>query len=115
MAFFDGLIRFLGGFDSHGLRHSTDHLKRVWPSITQCDPEVQAMYADRVTVENIRNHEFLNDQFTNIDSAVMDRANAITIGNLAYVYLHSPWIEFRHVAVKYLMEFRREYRQNYSG
>ena len=108
MAFLDPLIRFLGSFDSHGLRHSISHLQQAWPSITQCDPEVQALYADRVTVENIRNHEFLTNQLmnTDFDSEIMDRGNATTIGNLAYIYLHSPWIDFRRTALDYLWAFR---------
>ena len=43
---------------------------------------------------------------TDFDSEIMDRGNATTIGNLAYIYLHSPWIDFRRTALDYLWAFR---------
>lgn len=52
--------------------------------------EEQSMFVDHICKENALDLEFLKDQFSTTEISDFSRINITSIGNLAYVALHSP-------------------------
>lgn len=88
---FNSVRRFLGYYDSLGLRYSGKHLRRVRDLIPLWTREQQAEYADIITVKGFSEEGWIEQvQSLSPDTWFNDYAwNTTTIGNLAYVALHA--------------------------
>lgn len=72
-----------------GLNRSYKHLKRMGHSVLRLDMADLSQYADQVCVSNIGSL-WLQEQImlTDFDMEDLDKMNATSFGNLAYVALH---------------------------
>lgn len=103
----DFLKRFFGHFDSNGLKYSTKHLKAVYPSIINWSVNRQAMYADAEVVKNcnIPTFQQFATQFK-VDDENMHTWNATSIGNIAYMAIHSNTFSARANCLQQLLAIK---------
>ena len=84
----NAIKRFFGFHDSFGLRHSLEKLQSIQREIAFYPIREQANYADAITIENVNNRDFLEEQVLNIDendTSLYTNLNATAVGNLAYI------------------------------
>jgi hypothetical protein len=84
-------------FDEHGLRFDLPHLKDIGLRVLLLPLEYMANYADEVTITAVDscNKDFveqISDSTTEIqdmtDEEVLQKINATSVGNLAYISIH---------------------------
>lgn len=99
--------RSLGFFDSNGLKHSINHLNRIKNEIKNWPINRQALYADAEVVKNcnIPTFQQFAEQFK-VDEDFMETYNATSIGNIAYMAIHSNSFEARCNCIKQLVALK---------
>jgi hypothetical protein len=109
---FDSILRKLGCYDSNGLKHSLQHLKEVKVELINKCLECQAEYADKCTVKNVNNHDFIVMtllQITEQNCGNYLDINATAIGNMAYIALCCKNKHLRDICLQRLQQLKRNY------
>ncbi len=107
----DPVKRFLGHYDSNGLKYSLRHLNEIRFNIQNYPLNLMAEYADKETIDNCMNKTWIAFQFQYIDpdnSYQIENANTTIMGNMAYIFLHSNDEAVRNKCIKFI-NARRDY------
>ncbi len=87
-------------FDQYGLRFPTDYLQTIGVQVILLPLEIMANYADAITVDAVNNNDmnFIiqsgREVMATSAEELIERGNATSIGNIAYVVLFSKDIMF---------------------
>lgn len=105
-----------GLFDYFGTRYDLEHLKEIGGNLILFPLEHIAEYVDGQTKRSvdIRDMEFLRLQIlsTNVAKIDLSQANATSLGNIAYVALHSKSEEARAIAEQLLEKYYKYFMSN---
>jgi len=100
-------------FNSFGLRFSDEHLKKMGGAIILMPLEYMAEYVDIVTKARIDEHDedFITQQIlgisptADIDNIAMEKWNATSIGNIAYIALNCKDEDAQKISIQLLENY----------
>ena len=101
-------------YDSIGLKYSMALLESICPAIIFRDPLYQSKYADAVCVKMLHDAKFNYEQMGRVDPddpTIYANMNTTSIGNAAYLSLHSPFEEVRVKCKKMLLNCKSFYSE----
>jgi hypothetical protein len=93
-------------FNSYGLRFDIDYLRTIGSMVIFFPLEIMADYADQITNSTVMKDpgKCYMDRYQELTPSDVMRMNATTIGNMAFVLLHSENEKDKEIAEKVLMQ-----------
>jgi hypothetical protein len=98
----DALKRFLGQYDSNGLRFSSNHLEAIKNDIPYWPLERQAMYVDQICKNAVDTGTDIMLPIGNVSFPI----NTTGVGNAAYIALYSQYPQMRTKAKEILENYK---------
>lgn len=115
-SFRDSIKRNFNLHDSKGLKYTHSELESIFPEIIYLDIKEQAKYADVVTSNSLK---FVEEQIIYYEhlpeenlKQEMDKFNATSIGNLAYIYLNTKDDKIKSIIDKLFISLKSYYKEN---
>lgn len=112
---YDTICRFLGFYDTHGVKHSSKHLDSIREEFSFYDIKKQAKYVDSKTFNEYElSPKFRQFTYAQIISAHYDIINkqfdfeffnTTYYGNIAYIHLHTNSVQIKNMSYAILQAY----------